>query len=53
MTEVLVRARYSPKHKLFDLEIGPSFLEVEPVQFGRMIEYLETVWESYSKRRRK
>lgn len=45
---VAIKAIYNPDEKLFNLDVGPAHLKLDPLQFGRMIEYLDTVWSSYS-----
>lgn len=46
--EFVVKANYSKEEDCFNLKMGTLNIQMTPIQFGRMIEYLDTVWSSYS-----
>lgn len=50
--EVLIKAIFNPTTKRFELQVANQHLELDPLFFARMVEYLELVLESYSKYRR-
>lgn len=50
--EALIKAIFNPTTKRFELQVVNQHLELDPLSFARMVEYLELVLESYSKHRK-
>lgn len=43
-----IKAIFDPKTKMVVFTIGAQHFVMQPEQFGRMVEYLELFWSSYS-----
>lgn len=45
--EMLVKVIFNQDTKKFEVQFGSQYTELNNVQFARMMEYLNLVWESF------